>query len=272
MKKHTATFTYLGKHIPFSFWTNSKEAHPDTVIFLGTGQIKRTPHWVAEAAPTGVAVVEGLPHWHSNPNAKDIVSFTQEYTKCAFLTILKQSDQSRMHVLAQSQAAPGVVWLANQLPEKVGNIALVLPMGLNTKHLGTTNEERYNELKKRSFRSLFHPEQLEPKNVYAGLILAKIIARGFKDGSTKRKYTKGVSHDALDELATALKDGTRRIYLFLGAEDVLFPATEIQHSLARAGIANVHIEVFPRKSHTSLTTRRSTKMVARAVRAVREIS
>lgn len=269
MKKHEAYFTYLGKQIPFSFWVNLSDTCPDTVIFLGTGQIKRIPYWVAKAAPAGVVVVGGLPHWHSDPTAEDIITFTQEYTKCAFLAILKIYSQQSMHVIAQSQAAPGVLWLANEISEKVGNIALVLPMGLNTKYLGDADEERYNELKKRSVKSLFHSEQLEPKNIYAGLILAKIIAQGHKDGSTKRKYTKGVSHNALDELAAALKHGGRNISIFLGEDDVLFPASEIRNSLTTAAITAVHTEVIPKKSHTSLTTKQSTQMIARAIRALR---
>lgn len=270
MKKHTAYFIYQNKRIPFSFWVNSGDTHPDTVIFLGTGQIKRIPYWVAKTALSGTVVVEGLPHWHSNPNAEDIVSFTQEYTKCALLTILKLHNRSRMHLLAQSQAAPGVLWLAAQLPGNVGNIALILPMGLTVNHLGNTNEERYDELKKRSLKSLFHPEQLGAKNIYAGLILAAIIARGHTDGSTKRKYTKGVSHNALDDLATVIKGNVHKVSLFLGEDDVLFPADEIKYSLAEANLTNVGIEVMPKKSHTSLTTKQSTEMVNRAIRAVRK--
>lgn len=213
--------------------------------------------------------MEGLPHWHSDPTAKDIVTFTQEYTKCAFQTILEIYDQNSMHAIAQSQAAPGVLWVANELSEKVKNIALVLPMGLNTKHLGSTDTQRYNELKRRSLKSLFHLEQLEPKNIYAGTILAQIIAKGLKDGSTRRKYTRGVSHSSLGELAIAAKNTKRTVSLFLGGDDVLFPVAEIQHSLAEANITNVHMEIFPKKSHTSLTTKQSARMVTLAVKAVR---
>lgn len=269
MKKHDAFFNYRDKQIPFSFWVNRGNTHPDTIIFLGTGQIKRIPYWVAKAAPAGVVVVEGLPHWHSDPNAEDIVTFTQEYTRSAFLTILKMYAQNNMNIIAQSQAAPGVLWLANELSEKVGNVALILPMGLNTEHLGNTNEQRYNELKKRSAKSLFHPEQLELKNIYAGLILAKIIARGYSDGSTKRKYTKGVSYSALNELADMLKNNRRSVYLFLGEDDILFPVSEVRSSLHKAMITAVNIEVVPKKSHTSLTTRQSVRMIARAIHAVR---
>ena len=270
MKKHNAFFNYHNKRIPFSFWTNSVNRRPDTIIFLGTGQIKRIPYWVAKAAPAGTVVVEGLPHWHSKPDAEDIVTFTQQYTKYAFLTILKIYSQKKMNVIAQSQAAPGVLWLANRLQQEVGNIALVLPMGLNTEHLGNTNEERYEELKRRSLKSLFHPEQLQLKNIYAGLLLAKIIIRGHKDGSTKRKYTKGVSHSAMNELTVALENDTRIISLFLGEDDALFPVAEIQRSLTDAKIIQIDVRIFPKKAHTSLTTRQSTKIVKQAVQIVRE--
>jgi len=51
MKKLEAYFTYRNKQIPFSFWVNPGYTQPDTIIFLGTGQIKRIPYWVAKAAP-----------------------------------------------------------------------------------------------------------------------------------------------------------------------------------------------------------------------------
>lgn len=269
MKKHEAYFTYHNKKIPFSFWVHPRETHPDTVIFLGTGQIKRIPYWVAKAAPAGVVVAEGLPHWHSNPSAEDIASFTQEYTTCVLETILGLYGQDKVNLIAQSQAAPGVLSVANGLKEKVGNIALLLPMGLNTNHLGSTDEERYKELKRRTIKSLLHPEQRGPKNVYAGTLLAKIILNGLKDGSTKAKYSKGLSFNALPDLARVLKRGKHAVSIFLGEDDILFPASEIQQSLTEAGITNISIKVMPKKSHTSLTTKQSIQMVTQAVRAVR---
>lgn len=270
MKRHDAHFTYQSKQIPFTFWVNPGNTPSDTVIFLGTGQIKRIPYWVAKAAPAGVIVVEGLPHWHSNPSAEDIVTFTEEYTKCTLETILNTYHLNKVNLIAQSQAAPGVLLIANSFRDKVGNIALVLPMGLNTNQLGSTEEERYKELKRRTVKSLLHPEQRALKNVYAGALLTKIILSGLKDGSTKRKYSKGLSFNALPDLVQLVKSSGHTISIFLGEDDVLFPATEIQHSLAEAKITNIHVEVIPKKSHTSLTTKQSTQMLARAIRTVRK--
>ena len=269
MKRHTAHFIYRNKKIPFHFWVRKDTENPDTIIFLGTGQIKHIPYWVAKASPAGVVVVEGLPHWHSQSSAEDIIPFSKEYSKCAFGFILNTYGRKRMHIIGQSQAAPGLLWLATVLPDKVGNIALILPMGLNVKHLGDTDDERYRELKRRSARSLLHPEQIALKNIYAGVLLAKIILTGLKDGSTRRKYSKGVSHNSLLDLAMLTQKGRHKVSLFLGEHDMLFPAKEIKKSLIEAGISDVAITIAPKKSHTSLTTKRSGKILHSAIKAVR---
>lgn len=272
MKKHEASFAYQHKKIPFYFWEHKAANRPtDTIIFLGTGQVGKIPYWVAKAAPPGVIVVEGLPHWHSSPDAEDLLLFTQSYTRHAFEAASKVCGSSKVNVIAQSQAAPGVTWLANYFSKKIiHDVALILPMGLNTQSLGTTAEERYQELKRRSAKTILHPEQLGLRNIYAGAMLAKIILAGMRDGSTKRKYSRGISQDVVSELHSLQKGASHKITLFLGAEDILFPTHEIERALKSASITNVAIVVMPRKSHTSLTTKRSQQLVKQAVETVRK--
>jgi pimeloyl-ACP methyl ester carboxylesterase len=272
--KHTAIFTYLGSNIPFNFWTNTTVGNPpDTVLFLGTGQIGKIPGWIARAAPTGLVVVDGMPHWHSDPTADDLVSFANNYMQCAFEAVLNTFDRAAMHVIGESQAAPSVIWLANQLPDKVTNIALVLPMGLNTSSFGATDEARFAELRRRALKSILQRDQSalwDVRNLYISGVVAKIIIAGLRDGSTVRKYTKGISQDMIKDFKQLLADRPHhRITLLLGGKDHVFPASEITESLKQAAISKVNIEILPEKSHGSLAVRSARPLVSRAMAAVR---
>jgi pimeloyl-ACP methyl ester carboxylesterase len=275
--KHRSTFDYSGKEIPFYFWSNdNQDIPPDAVIFLGTGQVARITKWVASGAPPGVVVVGGLPHWHSDPSAKDLVAFSNAYTKCAYETALRTFGASSMHVIGESQAAPSTIWLANHLREKIDNVALVLPMGLNTRHFGATDGERFRELRKRSLRTLLQIGQSpfhDLRNIYISALLAKIILLGVRDSSTTKKYTMGISQDMLEDFRTLLEDWRglqRTVTLFVGDEDRIFVASEIMQSLKKASINNVHLEVVAHTSHSSLAIRSSQPLLKRAVAGVRQ--
>lgn len=271
-KKHRALFAYADKKVPFYFWLQESDTPPDTVLFLGTGQVGKIPRWVTQAAPSGVVVVEGLPHWHSNASASDLVEFSLAYTKCAYEAVLETFQLSSMNIIGESQACPPTIWLANQLPEKTRNIALILPMGLNADSFGETDEAKFKELRKRSLQTILQPEQFDLRNLYAAMQLLRIILSGIRDGSTVKKYTKGISQDITEEFRTLLKHRAMKshsVTLFIGERDKLFPTHEIEQSLKKASINNVHIEIIPRKSHTSLVVKTARPIINRVVEMVR---
>lgn len=272
LQKHQALFTYANKEIPFYFWLHESDTPPDTVFFLGTGQVGKIPRWIAQIAPSGVVVIEGIPHWHGDASANDLVDFSLAYTKCAYEAVLKTFKVSGMNIISESQACPPTIWLANQLPEKVRNVALILPMGLNTSSFGETDEAKFKELRKRSLQTILQPEQFDLRNLYAAMQLLKIVISGIKDGSTVKKYTKGISQDITEEFRTLLKHRevkSHSVTLFIGERDKLFPAHEIRQSLKKASITNVRIEIIPRKSHTSLVVKTARPIINLIVETVR---
>jgi hypothetical protein len=274
--RHHAYFHYGEKKILFYFWSKiAIGTKPDTILFLGTGQVGKIPSWVIHSLPAGAVVVEGLPHWHSDPSASDLLTFTHEYTQCAYQTAIDAFQLASMHIIGESQATPGAIWLANA-SDSVRNVALVLPMGLNTANFGTTERERFAELRKRSIRTLLQREQspfYDLRNLYVAGLLTKIIISGLRDGSTVNKYTTGISHDMLEDFRTLVnKQRTRHsgLSLFLGGKDKLFPANEVEQSLRNSRISEVHIEVMPQLSHSTLALKSNEALLRTVVATVRQ--
>ena len=276
--KHSATFTYQSQEIVFHFWASdpkNTDSPPDTILFLGTGQVAKIPKWVAQSALPGTVIVEGLPHWFSAPDASDLLEFSNEYTACAFEAVLREFGVSSMHIIGESQATPGTIWLANKLPQKVRNVGLIVPMGLNTAQLGATDDDRFKELRRRTLRTLLQLEQSplrDPRNLYIGVLLAKIVISGLRDGSTVKKYRAGISKDMLQEFAaltTTAMAHQRQVILFIGSKDKLFPEHEISKSLQSAGITNVQVKTMTNVSHSSLGIRASKTPLRHAIQTVR---
>ncbi len=271
--KHTVAFVYRDNQISFNFWCAGST--PDTVLFLGTGQVGKIPKWTAESAPAGLVVVEGLPHWQSDPSADDLVDFSHTYAEAAYAAVLKVFNLASMHVIGESQAAPSTIWLANHSLERVNNIVLLLPMGLNVSSFGDTDEARFKELRKRAIQTAFQLQQSPFKslrNVYVAGLLVKIILSGRRDGSTVKKYTTGISLDMLEEFRILLakrKEDTHSVALLLGAQDKIFSAHEIERSLKKASVEDVDMIIAPRQSHSSPVTRSGRDLVARAMEIVR---
>jgi hypothetical protein len=273
-----AVFMYHAKQIVFRFWWHAEPGDdPDTILFLGTGQVGKTAKWVAAAVPAGVVVVEGLPHWHSHASAHDLVDFSNIYTKYAYEAVLEKFKRSRMHVVSESQAAPGVMWLINQVPEKISNAAFILPMGLNAGYFGNTDRERRRILGQRSLQTLLQPEQSplhDVRNLYIATMLVRVNSRGLLNGSTLKKYTHGIAQDMLDEFRLLVGNAAqynRHVSLLLGGKDKIFPAHEIKTALGMRLLDRIHIYDFPNVTHGSLAVRGSKPLLDCAVKAVRQI-
>lgn len=275
VNKHTAFFLYQGKKIIFNFYAKQQAGTlVDTALFLGTGQVGRVPRWVAANVPAGVVVIEGLPHWESEPDGSDLVVFSQLYIQSAYEAVLKTFKISAMHIIGSSQAAPGVIWLANNT-EQIKNVALVLPMGLNTAHFGSGGEARFKELRKRALLTVLQKDQSvlgDIRNVYISLNLIRIILAGISDGSTVNKYTVGISQDMTEtmrQLTAKQKHLRRKLRVYVGEQDKVFPPNEIQQTLNEAGIQDVAIITVPDISHGSLATRKHGSFLAGVIKDIR---
>jgi pimeloyl-ACP methyl ester carboxylesterase len=276
VNKYTALFVYQDKKVHVSFYTRrGVEATVDTVLFLGTGQVGKIPRWVAANMPAGVAVVEGLPHWESDPSGSDLVAFSHLYTRSAYDAVLKEFGRTSMHIIASSQAAPSATWLANQMPEQVQNVALILPMGFNTAYFGLNDAARFKELLKRALQSMLQKEQSifsDVRNMYISLTIMKIVFAGIVDGSTVKKYSVGISEDMIEvlrQLSAKQKRLHRKLTIYLGARDKVFPPHEIRQALRDADIRDVSLITVPGISHASLAISKYRPLLARVVDEVR---
>lgn len=221
-------------------------------------------------------MVQGLPHWRSHPSGNDLIDFATAYTLCAFKTVLRVFGAKSLNLVGTSQAAPSTIWLANHIPDQVGNVVLLSPMGLNTASFGSTDKARFRELRRRGMRSLLQmraPGAFDPRNLYMGGMLLAIVIAGLHDGSTVNKYTVGISHDMLGEFQLLAAGQAKRghsLTLFLGEKDLVFPVAEIRKSLQSVDLGGVHIEVIPNLTHTSLALKAGKTYLPRVITAVRQ--
>jgi pimeloyl-ACP methyl ester carboxylesterase len=273
--KHAASFLYRGRKVTFNFYARQQaDAVIHTILFLGTGQVGKIPRWVAANMPAGVVVVEGLPHWESDPSGSDLVAFSHLYTQSAFDAVLEKFKGSAIHVIGSSQAAPSAIWLANTNSAQIKNVALVLPMGLNTAYFGSDDMTRFRELRRRALLTLVQRDQLlfsDIRNVYISLSLLRIILAGINDGSTVRKYTIGISEDmteAMRRLAATQKRLHRKLLVYVGEHDKVFPSSEVRQTLKEAGIHDVVVTTAPGISHGSLAVRTYNAFLAGVVKDI----
>jgi len=276
LKRYAGIFSYGQKEISFHYWSyGSQTDHVDTVIFLGTSQLGRIAKWVAGNAPTGTVVVEGLPHKEADRSAHDLKEYARSYTNTAFQAVCKTFNISSAHIIAESQAAPGVIWAALDHVDRIGNVALIAPLGFTAHVLGKTPKERLAELKKRGVRSSLQFTQsplYDLRNIYLSLLLLHVVLFDAQWKVSGQKYAAGASHDLREDcrrLAKLLRQQGHTLTFILGEKDKLFPPREILTSLKEAGIETFDTTTL-NTAHASLAIRDGKHILATAVKAVRQ--
>lgn len=276
IKKHTGLFKYTDTEIEFSYWSNIPDgSKPDTVIFLGAGAVGIIPRLVAENAGDGVVVVQGIPHWHAHPSAKDIPEFSRNYFLSAFETVLRTFKLDSINVLGESQAAPAPVLLALTFPDKVRNIALIRPLGFTVSTYGTSPELRLQVFRKRILQTyLQFPQSFlhDPRNLFVFLTVTRAMLREPTIDSLNKKYAAGISYDLLQECKQALEVLRKKgntLSIILGEKDKMFPPTEILAALKAYGIEGLDIVTIPGDTHSSLAVRASKQTLRTALEKVR---
>ena len=272
-KKYVGTFAYKGKDVNFSYWlTRTKNNDkPDTVLFLGAGQVKSIPKMVAHQAGAGVVVVDGLPHWHADPSADDIEAYSVNYVKLALLQILDQFGVKSMHIMAESQAAPSVLNVVQAFPKKIGNVVLIRPLGFSVRAFGATESQKMKTFKKRILKSFLQLPQSflhDPKNIIVGLTLIRAMSSEKTLKALVKKYAFGISYDALEDCKQVLQIQNTKNALFsiiLGQKDKMFPANEIIGSLKSYNLHALDIVIVPGATHSSLAVRGSIQTLRSAV-------
>lgn len=278
LQRYTANFQYGRKEIPFYFWSHQsgKDTPVDTVIFLGSGQRGRVARWVAANTPDGTVTVEGLPHKIADRSAHDLRDFAQDYTNAAFSAVLKTLSLTVAHVVAESQAAPGVVWMALDNLPQVKNVVLIAPLGFTAHILGTSPKGRLKELKRRAFRSSMQSAQsplYDWRNLYLNVLMLQVMLFDARWGKSGQKYAIGASHDIREDcrkLAVQLHRRNCTFTLVLGEQDRIFPSSEIETAIKNADIKYLNTIVL-KTSHASLAIRNGKNILRKAVMAVRQL-
>jgi len=265
--EHTKVFNYSNKKIYYHYWSHIDNSKPDTIIFLGTFQIGKIPKWVTKAAPPGVVVVQGLPHWESHPSAQDLKDFSINYSETALKSILSTYKISSVNIIAQSQAVPGAIVAALNNFSSINNISLMAPLGFTSQIFGKTMKERINKLRLRSLYTLFQLSQspfYDLRNAYICLMLLKAVLSESKIGASDKKYATGLSYDMLEKtrlLADKLWKKGKLLTIFLGEKDKIFPPIEIIESLKTIDTKHIKTVIIPNLSHSSLAIRGSSKIL-----------
>lgn len=276
VERQTSYFHYGSSHIKVYYWYKKNDDTPDTVLFLGTGQVGKIAQWTAQAAPAGTIVVEGVPHWKAHPSAKDLKEFMEGYTVAAFDAVIQQFNTTAMNVIGESQAAPCVLWLALCRSDQIRNIALIAPLGFNISAFGDNPSERLKELKRRAMKTLRDPTLSflkDGRNLYVtlGLLRARLSEKQW--GASDRKYATGLSYDSRADLKKVVKDQQDKentVTLYLGENDLVFPPNEIIPSLREAHIEDVHIQIAKNAVHSSLALRHNQDLLSKVIHEVRQ--
>lgn len=274
MRRHKSLFVFDGKKIPYYFWSHADDTEPDTLLLLGAGQINRIPKWVATAAGPGVVVAQGLPYWHAGTESQELEAFVRAYCHAVLEAVQKTFGMQKLHLVAESQATVGAIQLALDKPRVVRHVALALPMGLTVQELGTTPEERFKEFRRRALRSLQRrPHSLGAglRDAYIWLLFARLALVDKR--SSERKYALGVSFDItelLRQLALQQKAARKHLTLLLGANDLLFPPSEVIKALKQSDVPYVSVVTVPETGHTSLGVHAGQRMLDELIRTVRQ--
>jgi pimeloyl-ACP methyl ester carboxylesterase len=279
VKRHIGSFRYSGQTIPFKYWSHLHSGEvPDAIVFLGTGQTGYIAKWAAEAASSGVIVVEGAPHWHAHSSGEDIPDFVYGFTRAAVSAVFKEFAITSAHLIAQSQAAPAIVRLGKDYPDKVNNIVLISPLGFVANIFGNTPEERVRTLIHRARRTLLQLSQspfYDPRNIYVGFMMLRAILLESERGASQRKYATGLSYDVRDDLRILVErqaDQGKTVSLLIGGRDKVFTASEILPLVEAAAINGLQTQVLPGVSHLSLGVRGAKKVLRTALDDVRKAS
>ncbi len=261
-----SVYRFDGLKVPYSIWLNCEPAHVTTVLFLGTVQIGKIPGWIAASCPPGTAVVQGAPHWHApKEDGSDIPDFMFGFTETAFTAVTHHA-KSVTHIIADSQAAPGVMRLLAQHRYGVNQLTLLQPLGLNAATYSGTYEAQLVVFKARIRHNTKHQlgaALLDRRLRYNHSQMLRHL--NFKSAKTWAQYSAGLLYDSTNDLKKVVSQNVH-VVIICGANDGLFPPDEIKQSLKAADIA-VPITIIPRLPHSPLIAKAGAHILARAFRA-----
>lgn len=272
-QQYSRSFRYGDKEIAFNFWLATKDGlPPDTIIFLGAGQVGSIPRWVARSAGSGVIVVDGLPHWESHPSGHDTAQFAIAYVQSAFEVIQKEFGLRELNVIAESQAALATVILARTVPDMIRNVVLARPVGFSVRAFGATDQERLRVFRRRILQTAFQLIH-HPRNLAIAMIMLRAMLREPSLTALNKKYAVGISYDLSQDYKQVAESQKRKghsLVILLGDRDRLFPSSEILAAFKALQLDDTSIRIVPKTGHASFATPSSRALLGLAIDIVRE--
>lgn len=266
-----ADYLHAYKHMPtpYTIWSNQRGDDPiETIVFLGTIQIGELGKWVAESCPPNTIVVQGAPHWTAQDDGSDIPEYMLDFTNSVFDTLLKKFSITKVHIIAESQAAPAVLYLFGQkayIPS-LKKLTLIQPLGLNARAYSGTEAQRVETFKRRIVANFIY--QLTALVIDARLrhnhrTVGRITGGArLHNPKARAQYGSGLAHDATSSLKV-LYEHHKEIVIICGTKDKLFPPTEIAATLAANGI-DIPLRTIKGVPHSPLATRYGQRLLRAA--------
>lgn len=269
LEQTTYTYRYNNTNISYTIWATKGEGNiVETVIFLGTIQIDNLVKWVAESCPPGTIVVQGVPHWLAQSDGSDIPEYMFHFTKCVLDALLKDFSLTRAHIIAESQAVPGILKLFTwkRYTHYAKKITLLQPLGLNTAAYQGAEELRIKVFRRRIIANLLHqfPTLMFDRRLrYNHRLANKMVGIALRNPKARAQYSSGLSYDAMSHLrhlASLHKD----VVIICGANDKIFPAAEIRAALIENKIT-IPVHAIKGAPHSPLATRYGRRLLTAAL-------
>lgn len=248
----------------FYVWSHERPAKIRTILFLGTVQIGKIPKHVSELCPSDTIVVQGAPHWKTTPGVGDIPTFMYEYTEQAFRFVrAKFSHAQKLQIIAESQAAPGALWLASHRPRQTDRLAILQPLGFNSHVFNGSPRDRIKKLVDRVRKNFELQLDTITKDRHLVITYLAVVGINVADTLVRRSvyhYKNALEYDALNDYAQVADRAT----LIVGSLDQLFPYREILRSIEKRGIKDPRIITIDGVAHAPLGSVTGSKLLKRA--------
>jgi pimeloyl-ACP methyl ester carboxylesterase len=255
----TVAFEFKGTQV-YGVW-HSLRTHHDIyrVLFLGTGQSRFQARSLARRYP-GTAVVQAPPHWRATFDGRDTQRFMYSFTEAIASDIFSKSREPLLFI-AESQAVPGVVYYALRHPDRVEQLVMLQPLGLNRNSFGSTPAERLEEFRlriKANYRQNLPRAFTDIGWVSSQLSLLYTIKRHSLHNRRVMQYDAGLRHSICGELS--LLKSKVPLSIVVGADDKIFQPAEIKESLRFHNLDWINLTVVQGIAHTPLNSRNGRKL------------
>ncbi len=262
MRRQTISVSYDSHVIPCDILFTSDDLSFDTILLLGSGQVERMFHRVAQLCPPHIAVVQGAPHWLiDEDNAND---FMAAFVKQA-LDYLLAHTQTQLHIIAESQAAPPTIFYCAQPKHlsRLSQLILIQPLGL-THNYYQSHRRVIKLFQRRVVKNMLHQ--------FGSLLTDKYMRRNYRtvmkrvdltNTIIQHQFIHGLSVNSFGDLQQ-VHHHNRHIVIISGKHDALFPPHIIKQNLAKYQLP-ISLTTVPQVAHSSLATRQGHRLLTIAL-------